>query len=98
MTWFTDEQVEKAARAAFDAEIEMWDAGSISIDWDGMEIDDKFPYLVAARAALSAVNPYEGVRLPENVNEAALMVLLGTNYLQNHAPEKLRNSSPQEGK
>tara|TARA_R110002074_G_C12558458_1_gene667650 strand:- start:38369 stop:38644 length:276 start_codon:yes stop_codon:yes gene_type:complete len=84
-TWPTDEDVEKAARAIDSA------------TRNALDTHGKFSSEEMARAALRAVNPYEGVRFPQSVGEASAMALFGTNYLEEHAPELLRQIPSPEG-
>jgi hypothetical protein len=57
--WFTEEQVEKAAQANYNAEIRLWGAQDIANCWADAGDDVQLPYRVHARAALRAVNPFE---------------------------------------
>ena len=59
MTWFTGEDVEKAAAASWKAEIEQYGNTGLFSEWVDLDESDKICIRAVARAALSAVNPYE---------------------------------------
>lgn len=46
-------------------------------------------YRVCARELRAAAPRGDSVPMPQNADQAALMVLLGTEWLKNHAPERL---------
>ena len=56
-------------------------------------------YVPGATAALAAAEKVrdQAVPTPMSADQAALMVLLGTNWLQGHAPERLRPDQFREG-
>lgn len=66
------------------------------IEYEEHEYEELMEAEKQARAALAPSETGEAshVRIPTTADEAALMVLLGTDWLKQHAPERLRCAEP----